>query len=76
MPRHSLVCLVALAAATALAPHSRAESLSVTSSPPGANVEINGVVVGTTPFHTDYPGGYFHKPHTVFAARLDHSMLR
>src|SRR5271168_4137866 len=31
-------------------------------------------LVGTTPFHTDYPGGYFHKTHTVFGARLEHAM--
>jgi hypothetical protein len=37
-------------------------------------VKINGVLVGTTPFHADDPGGYFHKPHLVFSARLDHSM--
>ena len=68
------VGLLALAAVVSLAPPSRAESLSVTSSPPGASVEINGVPVGTTPFHVDYPGGYFHKTHLVFSARLDHSM--
>jgi serine protease Do len=49
--------------------------LSVTSSPPGANVEINGVLVGTTAFHAEYPGGYFHKTHVVFTTRLDHSMI-
>jgi hypothetical protein len=49
--------------------------LSVTSSPPGANVEINGVLVETTAFHAEYPGGYFHKTHVVFTTRLDHSMI-
>jgi hypothetical protein len=38
-------------------------------------VEIDGVVVGTTPFTTEYPGGYFHKTHTVFATRLEHRMV-
>lgn len=66
--------LCALAAALWLAPQSRAESLSITSSPPGATVEIDGAMVGTTPFHADYPGGYFHKTHLAFSARLDHSM--
>jgi hypothetical protein len=47
--------LGALAAMMSFAPQSRREALSVTSSPPGANVEINGVLVGTTPFHADYP---------------------
>jgi hypothetical protein len=57
-----------------LAPLSCAESLNITSAPAGANVEIDGAVVGTTPFHTDYPGGYFHKTHMVFGARLEHAM--
>jgi hypothetical protein len=56
------------------APRTRAETLTITSSPAGATVEIDGLVAGTTPYKTDYPGGYFHKPHTVFASRLDHSM--
>jgi hypothetical protein len=65
----------ALAGALAIfvvTPLARAESL--TSVPAGANVEIDGAVVGTTPFHTDYPGGYFHKTHTVFGTRLEHAM--
>jgi hypothetical protein len=57
-----------------LAPLGCAESLNITSAPAGANVEIDGALVGTTPFHTDYPGGYFHKTHTVFGARLEHAM--
>jgi hypothetical protein len=57
------------------APPSRAESLSITSSPPGASLEINGVSMGTTPCRIEYPGGYFHKTHLVFSARLDHSMI-
>src|SRR5271163_2091044 len=56
------------------APISCAESFNITSAPSGANVEIDGALVGTTPFHTDYPGGYFRKTHTVFGARLEHSM--
>ena len=68
------VGLMALAAVVSLAPQNRAESLSVTSSPSGANVEINGALVGTTPFRAEYPGGYFHKTHLVFSARLDHSL--
>jgi len=61
-------------AAFVLTPLSRAESLNVTSAPVGANVEFDGALVGTTPFHTDYPGGYFHKTHTVFGARLEPAM--
>jgi hypothetical protein len=56
------------------AQRSCAGSLKITSAPAGANVEIDGALVGTTPFHTDYPGGYFDKTHTVFGARLEHAM--
>jgi hypothetical protein len=56
------------------AQRSCAECLNITSAPAGANVEIDGALVGTTPFHTDCPGGYFHKTHTVFGARLEHAM--
>ncbi|MGA7853826.1 MAG: PEGA domain-containing protein [Candidatus Acidiferrales bacterium] len=74
MQKWICVGLAALAAVVS-APQTRAESLNVTSSPSGANVEINGALVGITPFHADYPGGYFHKTHLVFSARLDHSMI-
>src|ERR1700733_8191666 len=71
------ICLSALAglsAILALAPCARAESFNITSAPSGASVEIDGALVGTSPFHTDYPGGYFHKTHTVCGARLEHAM--
>jgi len=64
-----------VAALAAMVPLARAESFSVTSSPAGAAVEIDGAVVGTTPFRVDYPGGYFHKTHVVFSARLEHRMV-
>jgi hypothetical protein len=67
------LALSALAAATASP--SFGETLKVTGSPAGANVEIDGVLVGVTPHKISYPGGYFHKPHTVFAARLGHAMV-
>ena len=67
------LALLALAAATSSP--SPAETLKVTSSPAGANVEIDGVLMGKTPYKIDYPGGYFHKPHTVFAARLGHPLV-
>ena len=51
------------------------ETLKVNSTPPGATVEIDGAVVGTTPFAAKYPGDYFHKPHTVFSERLEHAMV-
>jgi hypothetical protein len=68
--------LYSLAAMTSFAPQSRAESLSVTKSPPGANVEIKGVLVGTTPFPPNIPGGYLHQTHVVFSTRLDHFLLK
>jgi serine protease Do len=52
-----------------------ADTLKVTSSPSGAKVEIDGIVVGTTPFEMKVPGGYFHKTHSVFGARLEHPMV-
>jgi len=66
----ALLALAAFAASSSLA-----DTLKVTSSPAGAKVEIDGVLVGTTPYTTNYPGGYFRKPHTVFAARLGHAMV-
>jgi PEGA domain len=72
--RHCLCALLALSASLGLASRTHAESLTITSSPPGASVEINGSAAGATPYKIDYPGGYFHKPHTVFSSRLDHSM--
>lgn len=52
----------------------RADTLKVTSTPPGASVEINGVIVGTTPYEEEMPGGYFHKTKTALGRRLQHSM--
>jgi hypothetical protein len=72
--RHCLFASLALLACLLLAPRTNAETLTITSSPPGASVEIDGHSAGTTPYTIDYPGGYFHKTHTVFGARLDHSM--
>jgi hypothetical protein len=58
-----------------LAARAHAEKLSIASTPPGATLEIDGAVVGTTPYEIVYPGGYFHKTHTVFGTRLEHAML-
>jgi len=52
----------------------RADTLRITSTPPGATVEIDGVVVGATPYEMKVPGGYFHRTLTVFGARLGHAM--
>jgi serine protease Do len=53
----------------------RGEKLQITSTPPGATVEIDGVAVGTTPYERDYPGGYFHKTKTPLGSRLEHAMV-
>lgn len=48
-----------------------ADELRIESTPPGATIEIEGKVVGTTP-HTSkkLPGGYFHKTATVFRSPI------
>src|ERR1700722_7998078 len=53
---------------------SSADTLKLTSSPPGAKVELDGITVGTTPFEKDFPGGYFHRTHTALGQRLEHPM--
>src|ERR1043166_6637452 len=52
-----------------------ADNLVIASNPPGATVEIDGVVVGKTPFIKGYPGGYFHRPRTVLHPRLEHALM-
>jgi hypothetical protein len=49
-----------------------AETLKITTTPPGASVEIDGIAVGTTPYEVNYPAGYFHK--NLLGARLEHGM--
>jgi hypothetical protein len=51
------------------------DTLRITSNPPGATVEMNGVAEGTTPYEKEYPGGYFHKTKTPFGARLEHPLV-
>lgn len=53
----------------------RGEKLTITSDPPGATVEINGIREGTTPFEKDYPGGYFRRTKTVLGSRLEHTLV-
>jgi hypothetical protein len=71
-------CLLALLALLVLPPLSaglaHAATLTITSSPPGATVEIDGVIVGTTPYQMKVPGGYFHKTRTLFGQTLQHEM--
>ena len=58
-----------------LAPRVSAEKLTIVSTPPGATVEINGIVAGTTPLEKDYPGGYFHRTRTAVGSRLEHPLI-
>jgi len=58
-----------------VAPCMGSEALKITSEPAGASVEINGTLVGQTPLTLEYPGVFFHKPHTAFGERLGHAMV-
>jgi hypothetical protein len=52
-----------------------ADKLRITSVPSGASVQLNGVVVGTTPYEMNIPGGYLHKTKTTIGSRLEHPMI-
>jgi S1-C subfamily serine protease len=67
--------LIACAWALAVPVVAFADRMQIISNPSGATVEIDGVVVGTTPFEKDFPGGYFHKTHTVLGSRLEHALV-
>ena len=70
-PRASLAFVILLFAPLAV----HADKLAITSAPPGATVEIDGVKLGVTPLIKDYPGGYFHRTKTVFGSRLEHPLV-
>lgn len=53
--------------------HAAADKLQITSAPPGATVELDGV--GVTPFEKDFPGGYFRKTRTSMGPRLEHPVV-
>lgn len=71
---HSLLMAVFAAEISTLAPASSAKALKITTSPAGASVEIDGAKMCETPCELKFPGDYFHKPHTIFGSRLEHSM--
>ncbi len=73
--RHCICASLALLAGLPLVPRTHAETLTITSTPAGATLQIAGTIAGTTPYQTDYPGGYFHKTHSVFGARLEHALV-
>jgi len=52
-----------------------ADSLTITSNPPGAAVELDGILIRVTPLEKSFPGGYFHRTHTALGQRLEHPMV-
>jgi len=70
----ALAVWVCLLAAVAWPRAVAADTLKITSTPPGATVEIDGVVVGTTPYAVKYPGGYFHRTKTIYGSMLQHPL--
>ena len=50
------------------------EKITITSEPPGAQVEIEGRT-GTTPFEADFPGGYFHEPRMLLSTHLSRPLV-
>ena len=48
--------------------------LTINSQPPGATVELDGVVVGKTPYSVEIPGGYLHGSKSVFGKLLRHQV--
>ena len=72
---HRTALFITAAFLTAVRPTAvLSDTLKITSNPPGATVEINGVSVGTTPYEEEVPGGYFHKTRTALGRRLEHPM--
>ena len=71
--RAALAC-ACLAAFLAGPRPAAADTLKITSTPPGATVELDGVVVGTTPYEVKYPGGYFHRTTTILGSMLQHPL--
>ena len=49
-----------------------AKTLKIASTPPGATIELDGQVVGKTPYEQDFPSGYFQRPMTALQKRLEH----
>ncbi len=75
MPSRSELSLCVTLLLVACPSRAFADKLQITSNPPGAAVELDGVAVGVTPFEKDFPGGYFHKPRTSLSSRLEHPMV-
>ena len=70
-------CLLITASLYALIPSTAsADKLRITSVPSGASIQINGVLVGTTPYEKEIPGGYLHKTKTTIGSRLEYPWSR
>ncbi len=65
------ICVLCLAASTQ---SSAKDYLTINSQPQGATVEIDGVVVGKTPYTVEVPGGYLRGAKSVFGKLLRHQM--
>ena len=48
--------------------------LTINSQPPGATVELDGIVVGKTPYSVEIPGAYLRGSHSVFGKLLRHQV--
>ena len=72
---HSRLFFLTLYVSLGLPALSAADSLKITSTPPGATVELDGVPAGTTPFEKNFPGGYFHRTKTALGQRMEHPMV-
>src|SRR5882762_1786324 len=75
MASRSELVLCTLMVLLACPSRGNADKLQITSTPPGATVELNGVSIGNTPLEKDFPGGYFHKTRTSMGSRLEHPVV-
>jgi hypothetical protein len=51
-----------------------AKTLKITTTPPGATVELDEKVVGVTPYQHNFPSSYFQRPLTSLEKRLTHAV--
>jgi hypothetical protein len=54
--------------------HANKNYLTITSEPSGASTEIDGIVVGKTPFSVEVPATYLKGSHYVLSKFLRHQM--
>jgi S1-C subfamily serine protease len=69
-----LIHLILLLICAAPRPCAAKDQLTITSQPAGAMVELDGVVVGKTPYTAEIPGGYLHGTKTGFGKVLRHQI--